>query len=808
MKNLLQDLRYGVRTLRRSPGFALVAILTLALGIGASSALFTVVNSVLLRPLPFARPERLVMVWEHSPNSAENNVASPANFAEWQKQSRSFEALGSMFDESLNLTGAGDPEEVRGQLTTANVFHVLGVRAALGRTYQPGEDAANVAVISHALWARRYGSDPGVVGRTVTVNGTPLTVVGVLPAGFSVPTATADVWVPIVMSPEARGRFLRVVGRLRPGVSIESARTEMVTVARRLGEAAPQFNTGWGVNVVPLHEQATGAARPALLVMLGAVGLLLLIACANVASLLLSRAATRRKELAVRASLGASRGRLVSQMMAESLVLASFAGVVGLALGAAGTRLLVRYLPDAATLPRLAEVQVDGRVLAFGVLVSLLTGLLFGAAPAMAASSVRLAEALRDAARGTTSGRGRTRLRSGLVVGEVALAMVLLAGAGLLGRSFWHLQSTDPGFRPERALSVRIPLSGERYAEEGQRREFWSGVHARASAIPGVTAVGTISHLPMTDIGITSTFFNIPGRPAPATPEEQTADIRRVGGEYFRAMGIPLLRGRVFGMVDSERSPNVFVVDQELARRFFPDEDPIGREISYTWGRMVQGRPEPYELRGTIVGVVGSVRQAGPTADAAPAIYRPYAQEPVGQATMVVRTTGDPERVLPALAAAVHSVDPQVPLADARPLEALVGGAVASPRLNLALLGGFAVMALFLAALGIYGVMAYGVAQRRHEMGVRMALGAQGSDVMGLVMRQGAPLALAGVANGVAGSLLLSRALRSLLFGISATDPLTLLAASLFLGGVALAAAFLPAWRATRVDPMVALRSE
>jgi predicted permease len=682
------------------------------------------------------------------------------------------------------------------------------VRAALGRTYLPHEDAGEVAVLSHQLWARRYGSDPGIIGRVLTVNGSPMTVIGVLPPGLEIPTAQADLWVPVPISADSRNRYLRVIGRLRPGVTLERARAEMGTVAGRLGETFPDFNQGWGINLVPLHQQATGSARPALLILMGAVALLLVIACTNVASLLLSRATSRRKEMALRVSLGASRGRLIRQLLAESLVLSGLGGVLGLSLGIAGTRLLVRALPDAAMLPRVGEVRVDLPVLAFSLLVTVATGLLFGLMAALSTPATQLDAVLRDSARGSTSGREATTLRSGLVVGEIALATILLAGAGLLGRSLWQLGSTDLGFRPEQSLTVRIPVGGARYAEDGARRDFWRAATARTRDLPGVIAVGSVTHLPMTTGGFSSTGFTIVGRPQPRAEELPSAHLRWVAGDYFRAAGIPLLRGRTFAETDNQETGNVFVVNEAFVRKYLTGEDPLGTELSYTWGRIVQGRPEPFELRGTIVGVVASVRESGPGAEAAPAMYRWYRQEPPGEANLVVRTTGDPAAMLPSLASVIHSIDPKLPLADPRPMDAVVGKAVAGPRLNLLLLGVFAGIALFLAALGIYGVTSYGVVQRRHEMGVRMALGAAPGDVRGLVLRQGLRLTVIGIGLGALGAILLSGSLRTLLYGVSATDPATLAGSALFLGAIALVATYLPARRATLIDPIEALRAD
>jgi putative ABC transport system permease protein len=809
MDTLLQDLRYAARSLSRTPGFALVAVLTLALGIGASTAIFTVVNAVLLRPLPFDHPERLVMLWERPPSGDPRNVASPANFTAWKAQARSVTDLAATYQMKMNLTGGGEPEELRAGVATDNFFRTLGVNAALGRVFTPGEAAGtggDVVVLSHGLWTRRFGADRSVIGRTILLNDQPLRVIGVLPARFSYLDARADVWAPTEFPAESRGRFLTVVGRLAPGATVDRARAEMAAVARRTEAEAPQFNTGWGVNPIPLHEQSTGDVRPALMLMGGGVAFLLLIACANVANLLLGRSAGRRREVAVRFSLGATRGRVVRQMLVESLVMAGAAGVLGLALAWWGTGALVRLLPG-EVLPRLAEVQVDGRVAAFAVACSVLTGVLFGIAPAVSASAVRLADALRDGGRASTGGRSRVRARSALVAVELAMAMVLLVGATLLGRSFTRMLSVEPSFQPENAVTVRFTLPRARYAEAPAQRQFYRSLFDKVAQVPGVRAAGTIWYLPMSGEK-SATSFNVEGRPKPAPGSEPDADIRIVGGEYFKAMGMPVRRGRVFAETDREDGPDVFVVNDALAKTYFNGEDPIGRRLAYEWGRVVNGKQEIYVLSGTIVGIVASVHEKGPVEAAAPAIYRWYRQEPAQRSNLVVRTAGDPAAVIPSLVAAVHAVDPQIAVADARTMEDVVGSTVARPRLSLTLFGSFAAMALLLASIGIYGVIAFSVAQRRGELGVRMALGAGRGDVVRMVVGQGMKIAGAGVAAGLVAALLLTRLMSSLLFGVRPTDPVALLAASAFLGGVALLATYLPARRAASADPIQALRAE
>lgn len=796
METLLQDLRYAARSLRKNPGFAAVAILTLALGIGASTAMFTLVNSVLLRPLEYREPERLTMLWERTPAGEGENPTSPRNFSGWREQAGSFTELAATFDRPLNLTGGGEPEQVLTRMTTANFFSLLGASAQLGRTYLPGEDAADVAVLSHRLWQRRFGGDPGVIGRAIDVDGQPLTVVGVMPADFRSVGMRPELWVPVELDREWHGRYLQVVGRLRPGVTLGQAQTEMTTIGRRLAAAYPDANAGWGVNVVPMHEQVTGDVRPALLVLFGAVGLLLLITCANVANLLLGRAAARRKEMAVRLSLGATRGRLIRQTLTESLLLVGAAGVLGLALATWGTATLVRVLPPDLALPRLDEVGVDGRVLAFALVVSLLTGVLFGIAPALFASALRLAEALREATRGSTG--ERSALRKALVIAEVALAVVLLVGAGLLGRSLQRLLEVDAGMRTEQVLTMRLTLAGTRYQEEAALRNFMGSLIPRLEVLPGASSVGAETYLPLTGEWIGHSFFRT-DRPLPGPGEDLSTHIRVIAGDYFRALGIPLLAGRAFNARDDESAPPVFVINQELARRYFAGEDPIGKRISFVWGDTITGE---------IVGVVGSIREQGPTQEPSPAIYRPHAQMPSPQMSVAIRTAGDPRALASAATAAVREIDPNQPVAEIRTMEQVASSVVARPRFNLYVFGGFAGMSLLLAALGLYGVVSYSVTQRSQEIGVRVALGAQNRDVIQLILRQGMRLTIVGLLLGLVVALAAARVMASLLFGIGAADPVTLVAVPAFLAMVALLASYLPARRATRVDLLVALRAE
>ena len=793
---LLGDLRYGIRSLRKNPGFATVAILTLALGVGASTAMFTLVDSVLLRPLPVHEPERLVVPLEVVPDRSLQVWTSPLNFFAWRDGVESFEGLGGGHVQRRNLTGQGRPEELPVLATTANFFTVLGIEPRLGRLYAESEVDDPVGVVSHRLWQRRFGGDPDVVGRTITLDGESRTVIGVLPPDFLSLGDRVDVWLPSRFNPESPGRFMSAVARLRPGATLERAQAEMEAVLRHQQEEYPQWTAGWGVHLAPLHEQVTSEARPSLLVLFGAVTLLLLIACANVASLLLARSAVRQKEMALRVTLGATRPRLVRQTLVESLVLAGLAGLLGLALAAWGTRVLVRLLPADLALPRVAEIGVDGSVLAFALGVSVLTGVLFGVAPALSGSAVRLAETLRETARGTTS--GRHSFRKVLVVAEVALAVVLLVAAGLIGRSLQRMLEVDPGVRIEQVLTMQLTLTGPRYEGPEPKRRFLEALLPRLDALPGTRSVGAEIFLPLTGDKMGHVFFR-EDRPRPAPGEDLPADVRVVAGDYFRTLDIPLLRGRTFETGDDETAAPVFVVNQELADRFYPGEDPLGKPIAIPWGDDIVGR---------IVGIVGSVRENGLTEQPSPAIYRAYAQMPFPQVAVVMRAEGEPLTLADAAASVVRELDPDQPIAQVRTMEQVVAETVARPRFNLYLLAGFAGTALLLAAIGLYGIISFSVAQRRQEIALRVALGARRGTVLRQVVGEGMGLMLLGLLLGLGAALLATQVMESLLFGVAATDPATLAATAAFLLAVALLACWLPARRALRVSPMAALRVE
>jgi putative ABC transport system permease protein len=805
MDTLRQDLAYAVRRLAHAPGFSFVAVATLALGIGANSAIFSVVHAVLLKPLPYPEPERLVMVsavWEGKPV-----VVSPLNFLDISAACRSFEGLSAVDGGGVTLTGRGAPARLEGSFVSASFFDVLGARPVLGRGFLPEENEPGrnkVVVLGHALWRGRFGGDPAIVGQTVQLNREPHQVVGVAPASLDYP-AGAELWTPMeydaVFRTLSRGAwYLTVIGRLRPGVSVESARQEVATIAGRLAAQYPDQNQGVGGTVRPLHRAVVGDSRTALLVLLGAVGLVLLIACVNVANLLLARAAARETELAVRAALGAGRRRLVRQLLTESVLLATLGGVAGVLLAAASLGSLLALQPEGV--PRLAEVRIDTPVMAFAAALSVLTGLLFGVFPALHTTARPTAQTLREGSRGLLSGPGQ-RLRGGLVVAQMALAMMLLAGAGLLVRSFHQLRRVDPGFRPEGALTFRLSLPESAYEQEARRAAFFQELLGRLEAVPGVRTAGAVMGVPLGGLSF-NLSFKVLGRPELPPAQQPTMQVRVATPGYFKAIGIPVLRGRGLEASDTAASNPVVVLSESAVRRFFPGEDPLGKRIVVGW-RRPEGLPP---AGGEVVGVVGDVKEEGLDQENPPEVYIPHAQLPVNAMDVVLRTAVEPLSLTRSVTAAVGALDPQLPVARLQTLDAIVARSVSEPRFYMLLLGAFAAMALGLAALGIFGVMSYAVVQRSREIGIRVALGAHPGDVLRMVLRQALVLAGLGVAVGLLGAVALSRAIASLLFQLSPTDPGTLAAVGLGLTAVALLASYLPARRATRVDPLLALRSE
>lgn len=813
--DLAHDVRYAGRTLLRSPGFTLVAVLTLALGVGATTAIYSLVDGVLLRPLGVAEPERLVVIREwrvesDRPPRAIPGTVSPANFFDWQEQAQSFESMSYFTQWPMNLTGVGEPREAQVQVVSANFFSTLGVQPMLGRAFRPEEDDVEsgagpairkVAVLSHGLWTDRYGGDPGIVGRTIQVNDDPVEVVGVMGPDFRMLGHKPDLWMPLALPVGDRtntGRFLTAVARLKPGVTHEQGAAELKGIATALEEAYPEFNARMGTWMVPFREEVVGEVRPALLVLLGAVGMLLLIACTNVANLLLGRASTRSREIAVRLSLGATRERLIRQLLTESLLLSLIGGVLGVAAAALGTGALLRSLPASVQLPRLDAVAMDGRILAFAVAVTVLTAVVFGLAPALAASRSDLQGSLRAASRGSTSGRSPMRLRKGLVVAEVGLALMLLVGAGLLLRSFQKLQAVDIGLRPENTLTFRLVLGAQAYGTASAVLGFTDRLVPELEALPGVQAVGTIWYPPLSEEKSRTTAFRA-DRLRPSVGEEKGADIRVVGGDYFAAQGIRLLRGRVLDERDHAEAEPTVVINEALAAEQFPGEDPVGKRLIFNWGDNMEAE---------IVGVVEDVHGANLTEEPATAFYRPLSQHPSGRLNVMMRTTGDPLALAGAVQGVVRDLDPNLPVSDMRTMESAVANATARSRLSGYLLGGFAALALLLAAVGLYGVISYGVTQRRGEIGVRVALGAHSGDIVRLIVKQGLALTGVGLVLGLLGALALTRLLRSLLFGITAVDPATYVGVATLLAVAALLATYVPASRAARLDPTSTLRTE
>lgn len=827
----LKDLRFAFRMLRKNPGFTAVAVLTLALGIGANTAIFSIVDAVLLRPLPFKDPERLVTVWERNPEHGyDANTAAAANFDDWKAQNQSFEQMASFKRASkMDLTLGDETERVTGVAVTANLFPLLGTNPMRGRGFTSEEETpgrADVVVLSHRLWQRRFAGDPAVLGKTVSLDGRSYTVVGIMPGGFCFPGGTgvldgdydpaADLWMPLRISAEEqqnRGDHpCHVVARLKPGVTLAQARSEMDAIQGQIHKSYGWYFMGTHCTVLPLREQSVGGVRAALCLLLGAVALVLLIACANIASLLLVRAAARQKEFAVRAALGAGRGAIIRQLLVESVLLAVLGGALGVLLAGWSVPLLAAHVGDSivASTPGWNAISIDGRVLAFTLVVALGTGILFGLAPAWQAAQTDVNDALKAEGRGAGTGLRGQRLRSGLVVAEVALAVMLLIGAGLLLRSFSRLQRVNPGFSAAHVLTFQLGLPEARFPQTQDRGAFVDGLCERLKSLPGVEFAGATTVLPLSGGPINNRTYTVVGHPPSEPGQFYSADFCFVTPDYFRAMQIPLRAGRSFGAGDTRESPLVCVINEALARRQFPNEDPIGKQL-----HLVSSHREL-----EIVGVMRDVkhRELDNTWMTAPmrsvfdcAIYMPYAQDIPqyrNETSMVLRTSGDPLMLAGAVRAAVRELDKEQPVAKLQTMQTVIGESVAQPRFRTILLGSFGALAVVLAAIGLYGVLAHTVAQRSREIGIRMALGARTQDVLVLVLRQGMTLVLIGIAVGLAGALALARLLSGLLFGITPTDPVTFTVVPLLLGAVALAACWLPARRATKVDPMEALRCE
>jgi putative ABC transport system permease protein len=806
MQTIWQDLRYGARMLWKHPAFTLIAVTTLALGIGANTAIFSVVNAVLLQALPYRDASSLVMVWEHNrPRNRPMNVVNSGNFSDWRAQNGVFEDLAAFVDSRYVLTSDGEPEEVAAQIATPNLFSVLGVNAIIGRTFSPDDGKPNqprAIVLGYGFWQRRFGGDPGVIGRKITLNRQEATVVGVLQPEFkffikqgSLTGNAAEIWSPFQLTnPQRGGRSLSVVARLKPGVSLEKAQADMNTIGARLESEYKDFNTGWGVNVVPLRKQLSGELRTPLLVLLAAVAFVLLIACANVANLLLARATRRQREFAVRCALGAGRGRILRQLLTESLLVALLGGAAGLLLASFGMDALVSLSPP--DLVNLQGVKLSVPVLLFTLGVSVLTGLVFGLAPALGVSRIDLNGALKE---GKGAIGGTSRLRNVLVVAEIALALVLLVGAGLMIRSFARLQGVDPGFDARSVLTIRVAIPNGKYPEERQRVNFFKQAVEKLRALPGVESAGAISFLPFA-APPAGTKFDIEGKPQQPAGQFHVTRVAVTDAHYFEAMRIPLRKGRLFSEREATEMHHVVVINETLARRYFPGEDPIGHRLTID----MKNENVPCE----VIGVVGDVKHEALDAPAEPMSYWPHPELVYNNMTLVIRARGDAAILAAPAQEVIRSLDAEQPVADVRTMVGWLGRSLAKARFIALLLVIFAGVASALAGIGIYGVISYATAQRTHEIGLRMALGAQRSDVFRLIIGQGMKLALAGVLIGLAGSLGLTQSIKVMLFEVGAMDPLTFIVTPLLLAIVALLACWIPARRATKVDPMVALRYE
>jgi putative ABC transport system permease protein len=818
METLLKDIRYGIRGLLKRPAFTAVAIITLALGIGANTAIFSVVNAVVLRPLPYAEPDRLMTLWETMPGTDRRSVG-PGNFVDWRTQNQTFQDMAAAFYANFNLTSDGEPDRIDGATITSNYMSVLGASAQLGRTFQADDDDhqdRSVVLISDGLWKQRFGADPNVVGRDITIDETPHTVVGVMGRGFQYP-AHSELWVlgrnrsavPVSLiarapendwAHERDAHFITVIGRLKPGVTLSQAQSDIAGISRRLEQEYPKSNGGLGSNVVALHTQTVGDVRRMLFILLGAVGFVLLIACTNVANLMLARATQRDREIAIRTAVGASRRRLIRQLLTESLLLSIAGGVAGLVVSVWAVDLFIKLSPG--DIPRLSEASVDLRLLGFTLLVSLLTGVGFGLLPAFQATRTNLNTALKEGGTTASEGRQRRGARNILVVTEIALAQVLLVGAALLGISYLRVTRIDPGFNPDRVLTAKIAPSNKKYPDLKSQNLFYTTVLEHLQALPGVESAGMVMSLPLTGSSM-NRGFRVEGRPEPKADENVNMDFQIVSPNYFSTLEIPIVRGRGLSATDTETSEHVIVINETMARHYWPNEDPVGK-------RLAIGESSKDTSWRTIVGIVGDNRHASLSEAPVPTAFIAYRQDLEGWPRMgfVIKAKADAASLTPAVRRELAAVDRAQPVYAIEPMEKLLQGSVAQRRFIMLLLGSLAAIALTLAMVGVYGVISFSVNERTQEIGIRMALGARAVDVLRMVLGQGMRVAFVGILIGLAAAWFLTRLLTSLLFEVSATDVSTFAIVASVLGAVALVACYIPARRATKVDPLVALRYE
>jgi putative ABC transport system permease protein len=809
MNFILQEVRYSLRKLRKNPGFTLLVILILGLGIGANTSIFSLVNAVLLRPLPYGDPEQLYWLYEQDLSAGKSKEpVSPANYLDWAGQTKAFEQLGASRSSTYTLTGSGEPISVLGYRVSPGFFDLLRARPLLGRTFQTEKEANDnpSVVLGYGIWQRQFGGQQGILGQTITLDGKPYTVSGVMPKEFQFPTIDTEIWTPLVMPPQIKGnrnsRLLRVVGRLRPGMTAAQAQDEMNVISSRLAQTYPDADTGWSAQLTPMHDEFVGDVGIYMMLLLGAAAFVLLIACANITSLFLVRAAGRQKEIAIRISLGAKRKRLIGAFLIEGALFTLLGGVVGLLLAWWGREKLISFFPDTISnlsIPRVSSLPIDWRVLTFTFLLCLISTLVFGLLPAWQSSKPDLNSFLKESSRGMSTGFGSRRFRNVLIVAEIALAFVLMIGAGLMIKSFREVKQTGLGFDPNQLLTARVLLPPYKYKEPQQMSAFYDQILQRVRALPGVQSAGLSNYLPLSGWW-NSLTFTIEGSPPAPAGQEPEVDHRVISPGYFATLKVPLIKGRDFTDADNAQSTPVVIINESMARRYWPGEDPIGRRIKFDGEDKVDWR--------VVVGLVGDLRHFGAETEPKPEVYRPYLQESTALMGLAIRTTVEPNSMARAVRNVIHEVDPDQPVTHVMTMGDLVAESAAPKRVSMTLLTVLGLAALLLASLGIYGVLSYSIVQRRHEIGIRMALGARRGEVIGLILRQSLKLILLGLAVGLALGLILTKIFSAVLFGVRATDPVTFAGVTLILALTAFAASYIPARKATKIDPWIALRNE